>query len=139
MRSTLAALVLAVVTALTVSCACRAKQAAPPAGPGSGSAVGDGSGSAVGDGSGSAVGDGSGSAVGDGSGSAPDTAQPGMGATCGAGDACATGLSCVTYYGIAGPKGPAFKSCEIKCGSDKDCPTGHHCTTISDGPGRVCR
>lgn len=64
-----------------------------------------------------------------------------MGETCGAGDACAPGLTCVSYYGIAGARGPAFKSCEIRCDGDHKgaCPTGTTCMTVSDGPGRVCR
>jgi hypothetical protein len=64
---------------------------------------------------------------------------PGIGENCGPNDACAKGLTCVSYYGIAGARGPQFKSCEIKCTADKDCPAGHKCTTIADGPGQVCR
>ena len=52
---------------------------------------------------------------------------------------CGPGLRCVEYYGIAGPRGPAFSSCEIPCPGGKGCPAGQHCTTISDGPGQVCR
>jgi eight-cysteine-cluster-containing protein len=53
---------------------------------------------------------------------------------------CAPGLSCVTYLGIAGAKGPTFTSCETPCPSPKDkCPDGQVCVTIADGPGRVCR
>jgi hypothetical protein len=53
---------------------------------------------------------------------------------------CAEGLKCLTYYGIAGPRGPAFSSCEIPCQEpDSLCPTGQRCTTIADGPGLVCR
>ena len=52
--------------------------------------------------------------------------------------ACAAGLTCVRYYGIAGPGGPAFTSCEIPC-TDAACPAGQRCVTIADGPGRVCR
>lgn len=62
-----------------------------------------------------------------------------MGDRCGANDACAKGLTCVAYYGIMGPRGPQFKSCEVKCGSTADCPKGTNCMTVSDGPGRVCR
>ncbi|HMG53238.1 MAG TPA: hypothetical protein VK601_07145, partial [Kofleriaceae bacterium] len=65
--------------------------------------------------------------------------KPGMGETCGAGDACAPGLTCVAYYGFAGPRGPQFKSCEIRCTDDSSCPKGRTCVTVSDGPGRVCR
>jgi hypothetical protein len=64
---------------------------------------------------------------------------PGIGENCGANDACAKGLTCVAYYGIAGARGPQFKSCEIKCSSNANCPTGHNCVTIADGPGQVCR
>ena len=69
----------------------------------------------------------------------PPAQAPGMGENCGANDACAQGLTCVAYYGIAGPRGPQFKSCEIKCQSDTNCPAGHKCITIADGPGQVCR
>ena len=67
---------------------------------------------------------------------------PGMGENCGENDACAKGFECVSYYGIAGPRGPQFKSCEIKCEKNHEesvCPKGTHCTTIADGPGQVCR
>src|ERR1700712_4922233 len=67
------------------------------------------------------------------------TAAPGMGEKCGAGDACATGLACVSYYGIAGRRGGEFKSCEVRCDKDAQCPSSKHCVTVSDGPGRVCR
>jgi len=66
-------------------------------------------------------------------------AGPGIGENCGSGDACASGLSCVSYYGIMGMRGPQFKSCEIRCDTDKVCPNGKTCVTIADGPGRVCR
>ncbi len=53
---------------------------------------------------------------------------------------CGGGFTCVSYYGIAGPKGPQFKSCEVPCPKATDkCPKGTNCTTIADGPGRVCR
>jgi hypothetical protein len=53
---------------------------------------------------------------------------------------CASPYQCVKYYGIAGPRGPEFKSCEIPCADAKAvCPEGTACTTIADGPGRVCR
>jgi hypothetical protein len=51
---------------------------------------------------------------------------------------CAEGLTCMRYYGVAGPRGPEFSSCERPCEGSK-CPAGESCTTISDGPGRVCR
>ena len=63
-----------------------------------------------------------------------------LGQPCGAGDACLAGSSCKTYYGIAGPAGPAFKSCEIACASGASaCPAGSKCVTVADGPGAVCR
>jgi hypothetical protein len=67
-----------------------------------------------------------------------DAAGPAMGEPCAAGDRCGAGLTCIAYYGIAGTKGPRFTSCETKCETDRDC-GGKQCTTISDGPGRVCR
>jgi hypothetical protein len=62
-----------------------------------------------------------------------------QGQACATGDKCNAGLTCVTYYGIAGPRGPKFTSCEIRCGADGSCPSGQQCMTIADGPGRVCR
>lgn len=64
---------------------------------------------------------------------------PGVGQKCGDNDLCAQGTECVSYYGIAGAKGPQFKTCEIKCGPEKQCPSGLACKTIADGPGQVCR
>ncbi len=56
------------------------------------------------------------------------------------GKVCGDGLTCVSYYGIAGPQGPKFSSCEIPCADAKDaCPTGQRCVTVADGPGQVCR
>jgi hypothetical protein len=54
---------------------------------------------------------------------------------------CAPGFTCVSYYGFAGPAGPKFTSCEIKCqmGGKPGCPAGQTCITIADGPGTVCR
>jgi eight-cysteine-cluster-containing protein len=53
---------------------------------------------------------------------------------------CGAGLTCVAYYGVAGPKGPKLSSCEIPCADQKTpCPEGQTCVTIADGPGRVCR
>lgn len=69
----------------------------------------------------------------------PAAAGPRMGEDCGPGDACGAGLACVKYYGIAGARGPEFRSCEVRCTGNADCPKGTGCTTISDGPGRVCR
>ena|SRR5687768_8075779 len=70
----------------------------------------------------------------------PAGAKPAMGENCGAGDSCAAGLECVKYYGIAGARGPEFKTCEVKCAGKKAaCPSGTKCITIADGPGQVCR
>lgn len=68
----------------------------------------------------------------------PATA-PGIGEKCGAADACAPPATCVGYYGIAGKRGPEFKTCEIKCDPTTTCPDGKTCRTIADGPGSVCR
>ena len=82
---------------------------------------------------------GPGSGTGSGSGPAPSWAGPGIGENCGDGDKCAKGLTCVSYYGIAGARGPQFKTCEIKCTADAQCPSGTKCVTVADGPGQVCR
>ena len=66
-------------------------------------------------------------------------AAPGVGQTCGSADECAPGLECIKFYGVAGARGPQLKSCEIRCGADKMCPTGTACKTVADGPGQVCR
>lgn len=69
----------------------------------------------------------------------PTPAAAKQGETCEAG-LCEDGLTCVKYYGIAGPSGPQFTSCEIPCPDEKStCPQGQQCITIADGPGRVCR
>ena len=62
-----------------------------------------------------------------------------LGSPCGEADRCEGGTSCTKYYGIAGPSGPEFKSCEVTCTSGKGCPAGTACITIADGPGQVCR
>jgi eight-cysteine-cluster-containing protein len=67
---------------------------------------------------------------------APAAAQ---GRPCGADGSCGPGLTCVTYYGIAGARGPQFRTCERRCATDKDCPAGQRCATVADGPGQVCR
>jgi hypothetical protein len=62
------------------------------------------------------------------------------GEKCGDKPACVAPETCVSYYGIAGARGPQFHSCEIKCTpKGNDCPSGKKCTTIADGPGSVCR
>ena len=54
---------------------------------------------------------------------------------------CPPGKTCITFYGIAGPAGPKFHACEVKCtpGGKPACPPGQSCTIIADGPGQVCR
>jgi eight-cysteine-cluster-containing protein len=54
---------------------------------------------------------------------------------------CKPGEECIQYYGIAGPNGPAFQQCGIRCdpGDPNACPQGKQCITIADGPGSVCR
>lgn len=74
-----------------------------------------------------------------GSGAAAETGGGAQGQPCHDGK-CAAGLTCVSYVGIAGPRGPTFTSCEIQCGlTNKTCPPGQQCITIADGPGQVCR
>jgi hypothetical protein len=67
--------------------------------------------------------------------------KPKQGEPCDANGKCARGLTCVRFYGVAGPRGPQLTSCEIKCGEGTKglCPKGQTCTTIADGPGQVCR
>lgn len=62
-----------------------------------------------------------------------------LGSACGADGACPDGMLCARYYGIAGPSGPEFSSCEIACDTGQACPDGATCATIADGPGAVCR
>jgi eight-cysteine-cluster-containing protein len=56
---------------------------------------------------------------------------------------CEAPKQCIEYYGIAGPSGPKFVSCEIPCKpgakTKNSCPAGTTCVTIADGPGSVCR
>ena len=63
-----------------------------------------------------------------------------QGGDCSADNAiCADGTICLSYFGIAGPQGPEFKSCEIPCSHPgASCPLGQSCLTIADGPGQVC-
>lgn len=59
---------------------------------------------------------------------------------CGPNDQCPSGQRCISYYGVAGPQGPLFKTCEIPCpNGDSDCPEGFTCFAVSDGPGLVCK
>jgi hypothetical protein len=74
-----------------------------------------------------------------GSGTTPTTDErPKLGEPCAAGDVCGEG-TCVKYFGIAGPRGPEFKSCEIRCDAQTRCESGRQCVTVADGPGQVCR
>lgn len=74
---------------------------------------------------------------------APATGPGTQGTPCAEGGVCTgppEGLACVEYFGIAGPRGPKFTSCEIRCTpAGTECPTGQTCTTVADGPGSVCR
>jgi len=152
---------LALLLTITAACACSKKPATN--GPGSdvtasGAEASGGGGAAANPTEGSSAGSSgsrgssgsSGSSAGSSAGSAaaptdttgggePGGGGPSFGEKCGPADICATGLKCVSYYGIAGPRGPQFKSCEKTCAADTDCPTGKKCTTIADGPGQVCR
>lgn len=123
---TLAALVL-----LLAACPAKPTMKGPPPG-GSGSAAG--SGSAMGSAADPAAppATGSGAAT-----SAPRPGAPKIGEPCAAGDACGEG-SCVSYRGIAGARGPEFKTCELRC-DQGTCRDGRKCITIADGPGQVCR
>ncbi|HSK05795.1 MAG TPA: hypothetical protein VK932_31315 [Kofleriaceae bacterium] len=73
-----------------------------------------------------------------GSAAEPPRDGPKLGQPCGSAGLCGEG-ACVTYYGIAGPRGGEFTSCEIKCDAQGGCPKGLQCITIADGPGTVCR
>lgn len=63
-------------------------------------------------------------------------AQAGKLMRCGK-ETCKPGQVCKEYYGIAGPSGPKFQSCEWTCKGG--CPKGTKCVTVADGPGEVCR
>jgi hypothetical protein len=112
-------------------------QVAPPPGGGPGSGVEPGPGPGVEPGPGPGVEPGSGVEPGPGPATKPPRG-PKLGEPCGPKDACGEG-SCVSYYGIAGPRGPEFKSCEIRCNPQGSCGGGRQCITIADGPGQVCR
>jgi hypothetical protein len=123
------------------------------AGSGSGSASGSGAGAASGAGTASGSGPGAGTGTASGSGGTGGAKPPKGGAGGGGGgaalpkqgekcpdDKCAAGLTCKKYYGIAGARGPEFKTCEIPCtGKGSTCPAGQTCVTIADGPGQVCK
>lgn len=72
----------------------------------------------------------------------PPQPEPSEEASC-ATTLCQPPTVCLEYYGIAGPSGPKFVSCEIPCDSTAKqktaCPQGMSCVTIADGPGSVCR
>ena len=121
--------------------ACTGRSAGPP---GSGSGV-----SGAVDGAGNGAGNGAGEGAGEGGQEPTPPADPGTppadpgtaGPACGD-KTCATGEQCISYYGIAGPRGPKFQECGIPCskGEPNDgCPEGKRCQTIADGPGPVCR
>jgi|GEM_PF-3443138 len=58
------------------------------------------------------------------------------------GEPCEPPRECIRYHGIAGPSGPTFHACEIRCEpelSNGGCPDGMRCVTIADGPGDVCQ
>lgn len=84
---------------------------------------------------------GEGGAVGNDSATEPPPSTDEGGAPVGdcGGKQCTDGRECVEYYGIAGPGGPKFTSCEWRCNKGQACPEGTSCTTIADGPGAVCR
>ena len=67
-------------------------------------------------------------------------ALQGESCTVASGAQCDTWLSCLSYYGIAGPSGPEFRTCEISCAAPgSQCPSGQACVTVADGPGQVCQ
>jgi hypothetical protein len=130
--------------ALLLVAACSGPQKVEPAGGTSGSAAGPGTGTSAPTDPGTG---GTGGTDTGGTGtSGPATpgqptssgAGPKLGEPCGPGDACGEG-SCVSYRGIAGARGPEFKSCEIRCDAKGQCAGGRKCATIADGPGQVCR
>jgi hypothetical protein len=52
---------------------------------------------------------------------------------------CPSGLTPVTFYGMAGDAGPQFCWCTIACEQDPGvCPAQTTCQNIADGPGLVC-
>ncbi len=69
---------------------------------------------------------------------APSPPAESHGAACGD-KTCAPDETCIEYYGVAGPRGPKFQSCGIRCGEGGKCPGGKRCVTIADGPGPVCQ
>lgn len=66
------------------------------------------------------------------------TTTAGQGEDCKGTDVeCDVGLTCLHYYGIAGPA-IEFATCEIPCTKDAQCPDDQTCAVIADGPGQVC-
>ncbi|BDG02153.1 hypothetical protein [Anaeromyxobacter oryzae] len=52
---------------------------------------------------------------------------------------CPAGQRCIEWCGVAGCRpGLVFRTCEIPCKTDAQCPAGLACATIADGPGQVC-
>ena len=51
---------------------------------------------------------------------------------------CPEGFACASW---PGPVGESYRSCEMTCQSDRDCPGSDQCSFIDDGPHvvRVCR
>lgn len=119
--------------ALLLVAACSGPQKVEPTGGTSGSAAGTGAPTEPGTG-----GTGTGGATTPGQPPPSSSEGPKLGEPCGPGDACGEG-SCVSYRGIAGARGPEFKSCEIRCDAQGQCAGGRKCITIADGPGQVCR
>jgi hypothetical protein len=67
---------------------------------------------------------------------APDAS---LNSTCPDNDECPAGLEPVTFYGVAGPQGPEFCWCSIRCADDPNvCPNATRCTTLADGPSDIC-
>lgn len=63
------------------------------------------------------------------------TEVSGQGEDCGNDQQCAEGLTCISYFGIAGNE---LKSCEISCKNSIHCPSGQSCINIADGPQDIC-
>jgi hypothetical protein len=57
---------------------------------------------------------------------------------CTASSDCPEGFACASW---PGPAGENYRSCEMTCRSDRDCPGSEQCSFIDDGPHvvRVCR
>lgn len=70
----------------------------------------------------------------------PSSPEPALASTSCATLLCSPPTRCIEYFGIAGPQGPKFASCEIPCEEGTmACPEGLTCITVADGPGQVCR